>query len=188
MKKTIQPIYNLKPVHCYLWRNTGSDVVWVPASSYSRTSDCTMVIHACPNEARQRSDISVVVKVFLWYFSQKFKSWVFLLEKEFTEYMKDQCQIWRPAGWFTLPERWFWNWLASLACRCASSWLSTTMLSSAGASSISPSPSSSLCRGTSVRSSRTRPIHVRHVGILPTTFAEPSHCYRLQSDFMKGFL
>lgn len=85
------------------------------------------------------------------------------------------------------PERWFWNWLASLACRCASSWLSTTMSSSAGASSISPSPSSNLCRGMSVRSSRTRPIHVRHIRLVKTRVNRPSHRYRPQSDFLKGF-
>lgn len=50
----------------------------------------------------------------------------------------------------------------SHACRCVSSWRSTTMSSSAGASSISPSPSSSRCHGTSVHWSKTRPVHVRH--------------------------
>lgn len=48
----------------------------------------------------------------------------------------------------------------SLARRCVSSWLSTTMSSSAGASSISPSPSKTRCHGRSVRSSRTTLNHV----------------------------
>lgn len=49
-----------------------------------------------------------------------------------------------------------------LFCRCASLWRSTTTSSLAGASSTSPSPSSSLCPGASVPLSRTRPVHVRH--------------------------
>lgn len=59
------------------------------------------------------------------------------------------------------------------ARRCASSWLSTTMSSSAGASSISPSPSRIPCRGRSVHSSRTMTAHVR-----PGRRRHPSVCVK----------
>lgn len=73
-------------------------------------------------------------------------------------------------------ERWEWAWIVGqirssdgfffcfcVSCvhRCVSSWLSTTMSSSAGASSISRSPSKTRYHGRSVRSLRTSPTHVR---------------------------
>lgn len=76
-----------------------------------------------------------------------------------TEFVPLLCAV--DGGW--LKTLIVWSELPFLARRCVSLWLSTTMSSSAGVSSTSPSPSSSLCHGTSVRSPRTRPQWCRSV-------------------------
>jgi len=76
----------------------------------------------------------------------------------------------------------------SLAYRCASLWPSTTMSSSAGASSTSPSPSSNLCHGMNVRWSRTRPVHVRNRNWLGGTTFHDLFSVRTQSFSFRKLL